>query len=535
MAQASVGKRDLRNAMLRTPRFPVGMRHMSDVIRISTRMCHIDADPAIFGNKIDLVLDKIDLSFERDFKRYFDDSGPFECEDFFIAGSQSEGLALAPTGDANLPDYDFMCILKNLSFSEKDQECGNLTVKEDTAFVNASLSDENMIDTWNDFLEDEPDGSEKRQLSSQKLKLKLHGNYRRAGNFFAERVLEESEELGDGPSLEMSMVAPDHGDEWKPFGLKISKKRCSCDFVLAIRCDGWPLTAREWLLRDRVWPDKELVRKIYKGGFYIVAKRSKEGNFRLSFSNAETTLVENFSPLQHKVARAFKAIIKYYQCEWSRNIEKIICSYHLKTLLFWHAEKFTEDSWAEDDLVKHLFVLLDELAHALKTHFLPMYFLPKCNLLGEVEDLEEMEKISEKIVELSKNVPAIITAIDELANFGKVDTESLIKRCESFVKEMLFNARLGVKEFTQSFRNYIETFCCEHIDTWMHLKVDEDDSNEESAQSEAGKKIRKKETVQNIEKLAIREDILKAVYELIEDKELMQKLTNLFSSATVGM
>ena len=291
MAQASVGKRDLRNAMLRTPRFPVGMRHMSDVIRISTRMCHIEADPAIFGNKIDLVLDKIDLSFERDFKRYFDDSGPFECEDFFIAGSQSEGLALAPTGDANLPDYDFMCILKNLSFSEKDQECGNLTVKEDTAFVNAYLSDENMIDTWNDFLEDEPDGSEKHQLSSQKLKLKLHGNYQRAGNFFAERVLEESEELGDGPSLEMSMVAPDHGDEWKPFGLKMSKKRCSCDFVLAIRCDGWPLTAREWLLRDRVWPDKELVRTIYKGGFYIVAKRSKEGNFRLSFSNAETTLV----------------------------------------------------------------------------------------------------------------------------------------------------------------------------------------------------------------------------------------------------
>ena len=45
-----------------------------------------------------------------------------------------------------------------------------------------------------------------------------------------------------------------------------------------------------------------------------------------------------------------------------------------------------------------------------------MYFLPKYNLLENVENAEEMKKISDKIAELSKDIPAIITAIKSVAN-----------------------------------------------------------------------------------------------------------------------
>ena len=84
----------------------------------------------------------------------------------------------------------------------------------------------------------------------------------------------------------------------------------------------------------------------------------------LRVSNAETTFIENLTPLQHKVIRAFKAVIKYHHSNWSPNIKDIICTYHLKTIAFWHVEKTTQDSWTEDNAVSHLLSLMEEFAEA---------------------------------------------------------------------------------------------------------------------------------------------------------------------------
>ena len=45
-----------------------------------------------------------------------------------------------------------------------------------------------------------------------------------------------------------------------------------------------------------------------------------------------------------------------------------------------------------------------------------MYFLPKYNLLQNVENCEEMKKISEKVAELSNDIPGITTAVIRVAN-----------------------------------------------------------------------------------------------------------------------
>ena len=49
---------------------------------------------------------------------------------------------------------DFMLVLKNISFSERDQFLGKLSLKEDTPFVDAYLTDEKDVKMWNDFLID---------------------------------------------------------------------------------------------------------------------------------------------------------------------------------------------------------------------------------------------------------------------------------------------------------------------------------------------------------------------------------------------
>jgi hypothetical protein len=186
---------------------------------------------------------------------------------------------------------------------------------------------------------------------------------------------------------------------------------------LALSCDGWPLSAQEWITRERAWPDEELVNKIAQGGFHIVPKSSPEGDFRLSFSFAETTLIKHWSTLQHKTMRCFKAVIKCHQNTWSSNIKEIISTYHLKTIAFWHFEKKTQDSFTEETVVTHLVLLIQELAEALMKLELPMYFMPKVNLLKSVENYEEAVDTAEQIFHLSRDYDAMTCTVAKLAKF----------------------------------------------------------------------------------------------------------------------
>jgi hypothetical protein len=155
------------------------------------------------------------------------------------------------------------------------------------------------------------------------------------------------------------------------------------------------------------------VEKITKSGFHIVPKSSPDGEFRLSFSCAETMLIQTLSPLQHKVLRASKAVVKYHQNTWGQNLKEIISSYHLKTIAFWHFEKTSQESWTEETLVHHLVTLLEELAEVLRMQSLPMYFMPKVNIL-QCNDPEVALELVENVLQISRNVCAISVAVKSI-------------------------------------------------------------------------------------------------------------------------
>ena len=427
MAQISFGQNDLRKALLRVPRPAVGARNMYDMLKITCvnmlpSFCTRHAIFQLLGKElISCLAQQVQVKSHRHLRKCFNKHPPFQFDEALLSGSWSEGLTMHQVQfdtHAELSDIDFMCILKNISFSEEDQACDNLTVKEDTPFVNAYIAKPELLKMWEDFLEDPSTDKIKRQLSSRKLKAMMHENYKKMGGSLPQPFV-KWKTIGDGPAFELKREIPKF-DPVDPFDYieytMLNKMIASRDIILSIRCDGWPRCAWEWLTRTRHWPDENLVQKICQEGFHIVPKTSSEGDFRLSFSSAETTLIENLTPLQHKVIRAFKAVIKYHQSNWSPNIKDIICTYHLKTIAFWHIEKTTQDSWTEDNVVSHLLSLIEEFAEALRNGDLPMYFLPKYNLLGKVENCEEMKTISDKVAELSKDIPAITTAINRVAN-----------------------------------------------------------------------------------------------------------------------
>ena len=48
-----------------------------------------------------------------------------------------------------------MLVVERISFSKESHHCGNLIFKEDTPFVDAYITDENVVKLWKKFLHDE--------------------------------------------------------------------------------------------------------------------------------------------------------------------------------------------------------------------------------------------------------------------------------------------------------------------------------------------------------------------------------------------
>ena len=105
-------------------------------------------------------------------------------------------------------------------------------------------------------------------------------------------------------------------------------------------------------------------------------------------------------------------------------LNKIIKSYHLKTIAFWYIEKRPQNSFTEENVATHLVLLLQELAEALRKQDLPMYFMPKVNLLKDVENYEEVMDMVEKILNLSTNISAIE---DVVARIAKPDINAALE------------------------------------------------------------------------------------------------------------
>ena len=395
----------LRKAILNICNYPRGCRRFSDIIG-SIPITHELEE----GKKLCETVRSIhDERIFNSFNKYFDNEEPFQLEDVLISGSYSEGVYKVNLQTNSTSDIDFMLILKNIKVTEEDQKSGNLTVKEDTPFVNLYLTDEDLIEKWADFLEaSSHTRCEKSiRLSPMKLKKRLREEYINYGPIYTQLVKENVEKVDEGPSVAVCSKLPGKAEvtnQSHTGHLPVE----DYDFVLAIKCDGWPLCAQEWPSRSRCWPSQDVVQNIIEGGFHIVCKSSLEGDFRLSYSNAETLLIKNVNDLQHKTYRAFKSFVSHYKNEWSSNVKKIFCSYHLKTIFLWYCEKSDPGDWTEERVDVHLLSLIDDLTLALKEGNLPMYFMPHYNLMGNMEDSSE---VVGKIAELRFNYNLIGEAI----------------------------------------------------------------------------------------------------------------------------
>ncbi|KAH3794328.1 uncharacterized protein LOC127837640 [Dreissena polymorpha] len=198
-------------------------------------------------------------------------------------------------------------------------------------------------------------------------------------------------------------------------------KLMTADIVPAFTIQGWPRVAREWITRQRKWPQKETVMKIVQIGCQIVAKRplfaelngdrnnenhspEVDGNdtcFRLSFSQCELALAKQLS----EVPLLCWKILKAYQKAFLRTEPPVLTSYHWKTVLFWIREDTDDSFWSKGNLLNCVIKALDFMINCLEDRFLPVYFVREENLITGCRDdlvVKSLIKVSDIRREPSK-------------------------------------------------------------------------------------------------------------------------------------
>ena len=201
----------------------------------------------------------------------------------------------------------------------------------------------------------------------------------------SQQVVSSTWRLQQSKKTEPSRVQGPSVEVW---GKYADKSKSGADNVPSILCKFWPTSAAEWKDRPRhyEWPSQQDREYIQQFGCHLVpighplsARKSLE--WRLSFSIAERTLVWSFNHTQLQCYAIMKLILK--ECVKTACSEKhksVLCSYFIKTFLFWQFETTDQSFWQITNLSGCIMSLLREFYICIQTGVLRHYFVPRFNL-----------------------------------------------------------------------------------------------------------------------------------------------------------
>ncbi|XP_052083355.1 uncharacterized protein LOC127720676 [Mytilus californianus] len=181
---------------------------------------------------------------------------------------------------------------------------------------------------------------------------------------------------------DMHIPAPWSG---KIHGPCISDADDLIDFASCLKCDKWIFQAKPWVSRPRTtWPPFDIISKIVSSGVLLVPighKGSINENveWRISFSVAEKYLIFSFSHTQLLCYAMLKILLRDI-IEKHEDLKGLLCSYFLKTVMFWISEETDPYVWRPDNMILCFMACLQRLLYCVRYSILSHYFIPDNNL-----------------------------------------------------------------------------------------------------------------------------------------------------------
>ena len=270
----------------------------------------------------------------------------------------------------------------------------------------------------------------------------------------AKEMLPWSTAKRQGPSMEISPG--------------LAKKYDEMDFVPSIHCNFWPNEAKEWIQRPRQfqWPSSLAMSTIIDFGFHLVPvghpkSDMKAMEWRISFSLAERTLVWSFNHVQMQCYALLKIILKEFIKVKCNPQNQVLCSYFIKTFLFWKYETTELSFWREDNLRHCIKFLLVEFSKCIQEGIIRHYFIPTFNLLyikltraAQAEILQLFDIITQNDISILKECRTLHSVWSEFLLVREYPNNAI---CNVRRKKLLINDECMMK-MADDFYTFLDFF-----------------------------------------------------------------------------
>ncbi|XP_062590353.1 uncharacterized protein LOC134251954 [Saccostrea cucullata] len=159
------------------------------------------------------------------------------------------------------------------------------------------------------------------------------------------------------------------------------------DFAHGFASDIWPPSASSWIDRSHSWPPPHIVDVIVKSGCHFVAIGHKLGRhehepneWRISFSLAEQKLVYAMNHPQFLTYGLLKLFLNSEINNGRGDDDKLLCSYHIKTAVFWAIQQNTIPFWSPYSLVDSSWICFKIILKWVYEGVCPNFFIPSNNM-----------------------------------------------------------------------------------------------------------------------------------------------------------
>ncbi|XP_022304023.2 uncharacterized protein LOC111112988 isoform X4 [Crassostrea virginica] len=157
------------------------------------------------------------------------------------------------------------------------------------------------------------------------------------------------------------------------------------DIASCFFCDFWPSAASSWIDRCHSWPDREVFNEIVRNGCHFVPIGHPLGlhgheEWRISFSLAEHKLVHSMNHCQFLTYGLLKIFLKEVIDKQSEETNNLLCSYHIKTVIFWVIQQNAVPLWCPQNLLAGFWVCFKLLLKWVYEGVCPNFFIPENNL-----------------------------------------------------------------------------------------------------------------------------------------------------------
>ncbi|XP_071124289.1 uncharacterized protein [Mytilus edulis] len=203
----------------------------------------------------------------------------------------------------------------------------------------------------------------------------------------------------------------------------LSDKNGLCDLAYCLYSDLWITPAKQWIARsNNSWPRSDVKQAIVKHGVLFVpigvkGSTQEELEWRISFSVGEKLLINTFTHTQLVCYALMKIILKDIIAV-DIDCKELLCSYFMKTVLFWICEELPSSIWKPENLIFCYMRCFRRLIYCVEYKVCPHYFIPENNLFENKIQGHTQETLFNKLYILNSYGWEFILLSDQISCFN---------------------------------------------------------------------------------------------------------------------